>query len=225
MGEQQKGGQPGSITETIGKVTLDLSKYPGEDLYSDGVVEEELLKIARDLSPVEYAGEIDRRGSWPVLYHFSGQRENIVEWIPLKKTDKVLEIGSGCGAIAGALAGKAGSVTCVDLSRMRSRINAYRHAECGNLTIQVGNFTDVEPSLDRDYDLICLIGAFEYGISYVGGDHPFEDFLKIILAHVKPGGRVVIAIENKLGLKYFAGYAMELNQTNATYWSSQSYWL
>lgn len=205
MGEQQKGGQPVSNTETIGKVTLDLSKYPGEDLYSDGAVEEELLKIARDLSPVEYAREIDQRGSWPVLYHFSGQRENIVEWIPLKKTDKVLEIGSGCGAIAGALARKAGSVTCVDLSRMRSRINAYRHAECENLTIQVGNFTDVEPALDRDYDLICLIGAFEYGISYVGGDHPFEDFLKIIMAHVKPGGRVVIAIENKLGLKYFAG--------------------
>ena len=192
-------------TETIGKVTLDLSKYPGEDLYSDGAVEEELLKIARDLSPVEYAREIDDRGSWPVLYHFSPQRENIVEWIPIQKTDKVLEVGSGCGAIAGALARKAGSVTCVDLSRMRSRINAYRHGECENLTIKVGNFTDVEPWLDRDYDLICLIGAFEYGISYIGGETPFEDFLKIIRAHVKPGGRIVIAIENKLGLKYFAG--------------------
>lgn len=30
---------------------------------------------------------------------------------------KVLEIGSGCGAITGSLAQKAGSVTCVDLSK------------------------------------------------------------------------------------------------------------
>ena len=192
-------------TETIGKVTLDLSKYPGEDLYSDGAVEEELLKIARDLAPIEYPRVIDERGSWPVLYHFSKQRENIVEWLPITKNDKVLEVGSGCGAIAGALCEKAGSVTCVDLSRRRSRINAYRHAECDNLTIKVGNFADVEPELDRDYDFICLIGVFEYGISYVGGQTPFEDFLNIIKSHVKPGGRIVIAIENKLGMKYFAG--------------------
>lgn len=191
--------------ETIGKVVLDLSKYPGEDLYSDGAVEEELLKIARDLSPVEYGKVIDERGSWPILYHFSKQRENILEWVPVKKTDKVLDLGSGCGAIAGALVKKAASVTCVDLSRMRSRINAYRHSDCENLTIKVGNFTDVEPELDRDFDLICLIGVFEYGISYVGGETPFVDFLKIIKSHLKPGGRIIIAIENKLGLKYFAG--------------------
>ena len=204
MSEMEKEKKP-LENETIGKVVLDLSKYPGEDLYSDGAVEEELLKIARDLSPIEYGRVIDERASWPILYHFSKQRENIVEWIPIQKTDKVLDVGSGCGAIAGALAKKAGSVTCVDLSRMRSRINAYRHSECENLTIKLGNFADVEPDLDRDYDLICLIGVFEYGISYIGGETPFEDFLKIIKSHLKPGGRIVIAIENKLGLKYFAG--------------------
>lgn len=194
-----------ALTETVGKVTLDLSKYPGEDLYCDGKVEDELLKIARDLSPVEYAKTMEERASWPVLYHLSSQRENIVEWIPLKKTDKVLEVGSGCGAITGALSRKAGSVTCVDLSLKRSKINAYRHSECENVTIRVGNFQDIEPELDRDYDLVCLIGVFEYGISYIGGDSPFEDFLKIVKAHVKPQGRIVIAIENRLGLKYFAG--------------------
>ena len=204
MSEKEKEKKP-LENETIGKVVLDLSKYPGEDLYSDGAIEEELLKIARDLSPIEYGRVIDERASWPILYHFSKQRENIVEWIPIQKTDKVLDVGSGCGAIAGALAKKAGSVTCVDLSRMRSRVNAYRHSECENLTIKLGNFADVEPDLDRDYDLICLIGVFEYGISYIGGETPFEDFLKIIKSHLKPGGRIVIAIENKLGLKYFAG--------------------
>ena len=40
--------------EQIGKVWLDLSKYPGEDFYCDGAIEDEILKIARDYSPVEY---------------------------------------------------------------------------------------------------------------------------------------------------------------------------
>lgn len=191
--------------EKIGKVTLDYSKYPGEDFYCDGEVEDELLQIVRDLSPVEYADVIEERASWPILYHLSPLRENIVDWIPMDKTAKVLEVGSGCGAITGALSRKAGSVTCVDLSKKRSMINAYRHGECENVTIHVGNFKDIEPDLPCDYDFICLIGVFEYGKSYIGGSTPYVDFLKILMPHLNEGGRIVIAIENKYGMKYFAG--------------------
>ncbi len=193
------------MTETIGKITLDLSKYPGQDFYCDGTVEDEILDIVKKYSPIEYAGIIEERKSWPILYHLSPLRENIVDFIPMKKSDKVLEVGSGCGAVTGAFARKAGSVTCVDLSKKRSTINAYRHSECENVKIHVGNFKDIEPDLPQDYDYICLIGVFEYGQSYIGGEKPYEDFLNILKRHLAPGGRIVMAIENKYGLKYFAG--------------------
>ena len=193
------------MTETIGKITLDLTKYPGQDFYCDGTVEDEILDIVKKYSPVEYPAIIEERKSWPVLYHLSSLRENIVDFIPMKKTDKVLEVGSGCGAITGCLSKKAGEVTCIDLSKQRSLINAYRHTECDNVTIHVGNFQDIEPSLPCDYDYVCLIGVFEYGQSYIGGEQPFHDFFKIIKKHVKKGGKLVIAIENKFGLKYWAG--------------------
>lgn len=193
------------MTEQIGKVTLDMTRYPGEDFYCDGAAEDELLEIVQKHSPEEYPGIIEERASWPILYHLSSLRENIVDWIPMNGKTKVLEVGSGCGAITGALARKAGQVTCVDLSRKRSMINAYRHSEYENITIHVGNFTDIEPDLPQDYDYICLIGVFEYGQSYMGGEKPFEKFLNILLPHLAPGGRIVIAIENKYGMKYFAG--------------------
>ena len=193
------------LREQIGKIILDYQDYPGEDFYCDGEVEDELLAIARDHSPVEFGQIIEEKKSWPVLYHLSSQRENIVSWLPINKDMKVLEIGSGCGAITGALSKKAGSVTCVDLSKKRSLINAYRHEDCDNVTIRVGNFQDIEPKLDIDYDYALLIGVFEYGQSYIGGETPFEDFLKIIRKHVKNDGKIVIAIENKYGLKYWAG--------------------
>lgn len=192
-------------TEQIGNITMDLSCYSGSDLYSDGDIEDVLLDIAKNKAAKDYATAIDEEISWPVLYHFSDQRENIVSWLPIKKTDKVLEVGSGCGAITGALASMAGEVTSVDLSKKRSSINAYRHDDCDNVTIHVGNFLDIEPGLDLDYDYICLIGVFEYGQSYMGTDKPFHKFLEILKKHVKTSGRIVIAIENKLGLKYFAG--------------------
>ena len=38
------------MTETIGKVTLNLDKYPGEDYYCDGSVEDEILEIVKKYS-------------------------------------------------------------------------------------------------------------------------------------------------------------------------------
>lgn len=191
--------------EEIGKIKLDLTRYPGEDYYCDGDVEDELLEIARNYSTVEYQRIIEERASWPILYHLSPLRENIVEWLPIGKDMKVLEVGAGCGAITGALARKAAEVTCIDLSGKRSRINAYRHMEADNVTIHVGNFQDIEPELPCDYDYICLIGVFEYAQAYIRSDRPYESFLNIIKRHRKPDGHIAIAIENKFGLKYWAG--------------------
>ena len=121
------------MQEKIGKVTLDYEFYPGRDLYSDGPVEEELLEIAKNYKEEELNQVIAKKNSWPILYHFSHIRQNILEWLPITKQDKVLEIGSGCGPITGVLARKAKSVDCIDLSKMRSTINAYRNRECDNV--------------------------------------------------------------------------------------------
>ncbi len=194
-----------NMTEQIGKITLDFTHYPGQDFYCDGAIEDELLAITKEYAKVEYPRIIEERKSWPILYHLSPQRENIVNWLPIDKSMKVLEAGSGCGAITGALSQMAGSVTCIDLSKKRSTINAYRNGNCDNVTIHVGNFQDIEPDLPTDFDYICLIGVFEYGQSYIGGDTPFEDFLKIIKRHCGKNGKIAIAIEYKFGLKYWAG--------------------
>lgn len=193
------------LPEKIGNVVLDYQYYPGKDLYSDGAIEDEILTIVKNASRVEYPAIIEEKKSWPILYHLSPLRGNVIDWLPIKPEDKVLEIGSGCGAITERLAQKAGKVTCVDLSARRSQINAYRNQEKDNIEIHVGNFADIEPSLPEDYDFACMIGVFEYGQSYIHTQTPYEDFLKIIKKHVKNNGRIVIAIENKFGLKYWAG--------------------
>lgn len=193
------------LPKNIGQVSLNYDYYPGEDLYSDGEIEDQLLNIVKNSSRVEYQGIIEKSKSWPILYHLSPLRGNIVDFLPIGSDDKVLEIGSGCGAITDTLSQKAGSVTCVDLSAKRSQINAYRNRDRDNITIYVGNFTDIEPHLDNDFDYVLLIGVFEYGASYIPSKTPYKDFLNIILKHVKQGGHCAIAIENKFGLKYWAG--------------------
>ena len=192
-------------TETIGKVTLDLTHWPGEELYSDGRVEDELLSLVKDLPPEKYEEAVRERADWPTLYHLSAVRGNIAGWYPFTGTEKVLEIGAGPGAVTQAVVKKAGKVDCVDLSRTRSRINAYRNREAENLSIFVGNFEDVEQELDRDYDLILLIGVLEYAGSYLRAEDPYTEELVRIRRHLKENGRLMLAIENRLGMKYFAG--------------------
>ncbi len=189
----------------IGKVKLDYKHYPGEELYSDGDVEEQILKIVKNHSKVEFPQIIEESRSWPILYHLSALRSNIIEWLPITKEHKVLEIGSGCGAITDMLAEKAGQVVSVDLSSIRSKINAYRNQDKDNIYIHVGNFKDIEPELPTDFDFILLIGVFEYSCLYMGTETPYEDMLRIMQKHLKKDGRLVIAIENKFGLKYWAG--------------------
>ena len=193
------------MQEQIGKVTLDYSKYPGQDYYSEGLSEDALLEVVQKYDESEYDHVILNTRSWPMLYHLSNVRTNIVTWLPINKTHKVLEIGSGCGAITCALSEMADSVTCVELSKKRSVINATRNRHRKNIEILVGNFEDIEPDLPEKYDFITLIGVFEYAESYINHVNPYETFLKRIGKHLAPGGQIVIAIENQFGLKYFAG--------------------
>ena len=194
------------MQEKIGNIVLDYEYYPGKDLYSDGPVEEELLEIAKNCKEEELNRVIREKNSWPVLYHFSHIRQNILEWLPIGREDKVLEIGSGCGAVTGALARKAKEVTCIELSRMRSHINAYRNRQYDNVKIMVGNFQDIEKNLEQKFDYITLIGVFEYSEGYMTGtQEPYVEMLKCVSRHLARNGRLVIAIENRLGMKYWAG--------------------
>ena len=193
------------MSEKIGQVVLDDTYYPGKDLYTDGAIEDEMLEIARTYPEEKWNQVIAERKSWPILYHFSHIRENILSWLPFTGEENVLEIGSGCGAVTGALCKKAKSVTCIELSRKRSLINANRHKDFDNLKILMGNFQDIEKNLTEKYDYITLIGVFEYGEAYIQSSTPYVDFLKIISRHLKPDGKIVLAIENRFGLKYWAG--------------------
>lgn len=193
------------MKEYIGNVCLDLENYNSDEIYSDGSVEDELLEIVQNYSEDDYEKIIYERKNWAILYHLSKLRWNIIENVSITKEETVLEIGAGCGAITGLLADKAGKVTSIELSKKRSLINAYRNRNKKNIEIKVGNFETIHRYLKEKYDVITLIGVFEYAQSYINSEQPYMDFLKMIKSHLSVGGKIIIAIENKYGLKYWAG--------------------
>ncbi|MCI5648098.1 MAG: class I SAM-dependent methyltransferase [Fusicatenibacter sp.] len=193
------------MREYIGKVLLNLDYYDGEDAYSDGDIEDRLLEIVQTTKKSDYQKVILSEQSWPVFYHLSPQRENILDWYEFSDNASVLEVGAGCGAISGVLCRRAGRVVANDLSRRRSTINAYRNQDAENLEIIVGNFNLVSEKLEERFDYVTLIGVLEYAKSYMGKENPYPEYLEKINNLLKPGGKILIAIENRLGMKYFAG--------------------
>lgn len=188
------------MEEQIGDVQLNLMYYSGVDLYSDGNIEDDLLNICRE-GTMDNALHVS--DFWPILYHLSPNRENLLEWYEFGEHASILEIGSGCGALTGLLCRQAEKVTCVELSKKRSMINAYKNRGCNNLRIYVGNFADIK--FGELFDYITLIGVLEYSPSYINSLRPFHDFLSRLKKLLKHGGKIVIAIENRLGLKYWSG--------------------
>ena len=98
---------------------------------------------------------------------------------------------------------KSGQVVFVDLSKRRASINYERNKERENLTIMVGNLNDM--SFDQPFDYVVVNGVLEYAMSFTKGDTPYETFLENMGQYLNEAGKILIAIENKLGLKYFAG--------------------
>ncbi|MDR0964598.1 MAG: class I SAM-dependent methyltransferase [Clostridium sp.] len=168
-------------------------------------IEDEILNIVATYPSSEYPRMIEERKNAQLFYHLSPFRENLVEWIPFRKEDKILEIGCECGAITGVLLNKAGSVTCVEENEKCAHICRIRHRNAENLTVYTGEWKQVEEFLSDDYDYILLVGTFGHAPKMVGGKRPYQDLLTGLKRHVNKQGRILIAMNNQFGLTYFAG--------------------
>ncbi len=179
---------------------------PAEFAYSDGLeVESRLLELvsrAQDrstFSPELAAGITD----WPTEYHLSRARHCLVRPLGLRPEHKVLELGCGCGAITRFLGEIGAHVVGVEGSLPRAKVAAERCRDLGNVQVVVDDLLQFET--DERFDFILLIGVLEYAAVFSAEQEPFGHYLRSLSRFLAPAGRVVVAIENQLGLKYFNG--------------------
>ncbi|HEY8270760.1 MAG TPA: glycosyltransferase [Pseudobdellovibrionaceae bacterium] len=140
---------------------------------------------------------------WPSLYHLNGTRANILR--PFKSFLKgdVLEIGAGCGAITRYLGECGANVLALEGSPRRAAIARSRTRDLENVTVLAEKFDQFK--CDQQFDVITLIGVLEYANLFTSGENPTLAMLERARSLLKPEGQLIIAIENQLGLKYFAG--------------------
>jgi SAM-dependent methyltransferase len=189
-----------------GRVYTNANRQEDFD-YSDGDDTEnyilQTITQAADLSIC--SGELIRAiKDWPTLYHLHPNRANLLRPLAnLLKERQILEIGCGCGAITRYLGELGGPVLALEGSYRRASIAAERCRDLPNVKVVSDNFLHFGP--DQQFDVITLIGVLEYAGIYFSGEDPFRTMLERAHRLLRPDGLLVIAIENKLGLKYWAG--------------------
>ena len=174
--------------------------------YSDGEgVEERIVSIVKDTPDIScLSPDLRKRMTdWATQYHLTPRRANLMRPIEHLFKGRILEVGAGCGAITRFLGETGADVFAVEGSPRRARAARARTRDLPNVTVIVDNAENVE--FEEKFSVVTLIGVLEYARIYVSGDDPIDNMLQTLRSRLAPGGALVIAIENQLGLKYFAG--------------------
>lgn len=175
--------------------------------YSDGDGVENgigaILKGVRDKSVLsEELASLQT--DWPTTYYFSGNRANLLR--PLEKrlaSSRVLELGCGMGAVTRYIGETAKEVVAVEGSLRRGSVAALRCQDLPNVSIVIDEIKSLPESLGK-FDVVTLVGVLEYACRY-GGPGAEREVLAKARSFLKSDGILVLAIENKLGLKYLGG--------------------
>lgn len=174
--------------------------------YSDGAeFENALLEALINTGDKSvFSAELrDQISDWRTEYHLTPARHCLLRPLPFRAGEKVLELGCGCGAITRHFGELGLQVTAVEGGVARAAITAERCRDLPNVRVLLDDL--VEFKSDELYDWVTLIGVLEYSPHFAPGADPVLAYLEQALRYLKPGGKLVVAIENQLGLKYFNG--------------------
>ena len=179
---------------------------------ADVSIQNEIYDIVNSHGKTEYRRIIEEKAGYPYVYHLADIRANLINWLPVKQTDAVLELGAECGALTETLAEMSDDVTFWTDTRLQAEIIRCRlqknvsGADCKKITALTGAWDEIAGGL-LTYDVIVLAGGFGEAAKWLpeNGTNPYVELLKTLRAHLKPGGFLAIADANRLGLKYFAG--------------------
>jgi len=161
----------------------------------------DVVRNARDVSSDSRELESHIK-DWSSRYHLSRERSLAYRSLDIGPATRILEVGCGCGSITRLLGERSASVLALEGSPRRAEITRARVRDLQSVKVVCGSFEDVQ--FADQFDLVVCNGVFEYASVFVKHAAPHRHMLNQLAALVAPRGSLVVAIENKLGLRYFS---------------------
>ena len=159
-----------------------------------------------------YDEEISEEYRFQIWYQLSSLRTGLLSWYPFREDAQVLEIGAGFGALTGLLCDRCAGVTATERSAHRASAIARRWESKENLHVYAGEWSEI--SFGKKFDYIVITGIMERACGGSSDRNDYARYLKKASALLKEDGRLLLAVDNRLGLRYFCG-AKESHGGNA----------
>lgn len=167
-------------------------------LYEDFYIEKEMEDITN------FSNMISENSSYEYFYFLSHLRHNLFNWYPFRKDGSILEIGSSYGQLTSLFTQKVNHVIAIEDSESKAKIVSNRAKDAD---VIVCDFDKL--NIDEKFDYIVLCNIFEYAKCFYDSDNPYSDYLDYLKNFLKEDGVILIALSNRLGLKYFSGFKEE----------------
>lgn len=135
------------------------------------------------------------------LYYLSDLSENILNWYPFNLDDSILEIGAELGQLTTLLTQKCKDVVSIEANLKNAQAIEKRLNAVENLEVIVGTLDKIK--LDRKFKYITLIGIDNKISKLYNGN--LSELLNILQNYLEEDGKIILAVDNKFGIRYFAG--------------------
>ena len=130
-------------------------------------------------------------------------RANLLEWYQFEENSTLLEIGAETGAMTGLFAKRVQKVISLEINSNLMDVNKQRNQQYENVQFRTGNIVQVQQH--EKFDYITLIGTLDKASLYSEADDPHIALLKECKAHLNDNGKIILALDNKTGMKYWSG--------------------
>jgi 2-polyprenyl-3-methyl-5-hydroxy-6-metoxy-1,4-benzoquinol methylase len=168
-------------------------------------IDRDIRQYIADHEDGNFAEVLLREQRWQVFLQLSILRTALLAWYEFSPKADILEVAAGFGSLTGVLCQKGGQVTVTERSAFRAETISERYKHMMNLTVYAGDLKDIV--FDKKFDYIVLPGILELQGNGKSEQQPYIAYLEQVKSLLKPGGKLLIAVENRYGLKYFCGEA------------------
>ena len=181
-----------------------------QDRYTEGkAAEKDMLAALKNTEDVSLDSEelMQKVRDIPSYHHLGVGRSAILRCLDLPAERRVLELGAGCGAITRYLGETFACVEAIEGSPIRAEIARERCRDLENVSVLCEDLRDER--FAPNYDVAVIIGVLEYAPVFIYPEEAPRDaclrLLELAKSALASNGYLVLAIENRIGLNYWAG--------------------
>jgi len=151
----------------------------------------------------DFEKDLQEESRFAVYLALSELRKGLFNWYDFRENSRILEIGGGYGALTGLFCEKADQVVVTERSLFRAQIIEKRYESVKNLSIYAGDIMDMQ--FEEGFDYIILTGILERTGKGTFDKTVYAEYLKSLNKFLRAGGILLSAVDNRYGLRYFAG--------------------